>query len=565
MRICIVGKFPPIEGGVSMRTYWTAHRLAKRGHDVHVVTNAKEVQPPFRMHMRDADWARCDADYGMGRVSVHWTDPADHAQRTVPMASAFVSKLAGLAGRIHAETPLDVVFSHYLEPYGVAGHLAAQIANVPHVVRMAGSDAGRLWHHPQLEALYDHVLRSAHAVLAVGPSAQRAAAQGVDSDRIVSGGGFAVPEDLFAVDGPMLNLSELREEVQESETEDQLWGEFAGDSPCIGVYGKLGETKGSFSLLVAFDRLIRAGHDVGLLVMAHGAAHDEQRFREEARALGLEESILQIPFLPHWRVPEFMGLCFAVCCLEQGFPISAHNPIMPREVMLNGTCLVGSTEVIRKLPQFDRIVHGYNCLAVRNVHDVSELADVLAVVAANSKAADAIGARGRTAALEMQSQIEFPVRLERILGAAALRAPVHVDRPTHTPPKTLLDGLVEESQDDGLDSLFRLESRHWPIKNSDCGTLVAVRNSHVRVYELDDNNVARMVALGGTRNPLVIDKDTARILELCDGQRTVSEIASEIGGEGAPSIARRIEWIQYLFAIGLIGFRDADAERSSRP
>ncbi len=61
MRICIIGKFPPIQGGVSMRTYWTAHALAARGHDVHVVTNAKEARPPFRMHMRQEDWQRCEA------------------------------------------------------------------------------------------------------------------------------------------------------------------------------------------------------------------------------------------------------------------------------------------------------------------------------------------------------------------------------------------------------------------------------------------------------------------------------------------------------------------------
>ena len=47
MRICIIGKFPPIQGGVSMRTYWTAHALAMHGYEVHVVTNAKEAQARF--------------------------------------------------------------------------------------------------------------------------------------------------------------------------------------------------------------------------------------------------------------------------------------------------------------------------------------------------------------------------------------------------------------------------------------------------------------------------------------------------------------------------------------
>ena len=49
MKICIIGKYPPIQGGVSMRTYWHAHGLATLGHEVHVVTNAKEAVSPFRM------------------------------------------------------------------------------------------------------------------------------------------------------------------------------------------------------------------------------------------------------------------------------------------------------------------------------------------------------------------------------------------------------------------------------------------------------------------------------------------------------------------------------------
>ena len=34
MRNCVIGKFPPIQGGVRMRTYWRAHGLAAHGHEV---------------------------------------------------------------------------------------------------------------------------------------------------------------------------------------------------------------------------------------------------------------------------------------------------------------------------------------------------------------------------------------------------------------------------------------------------------------------------------------------------------------------------------------------------
>jgi hypothetical protein len=69
MRLCVIGKYPPIEGGVSAHTYWLAHGLASLGHEVHVITNGNEVEQRFRMWMRPEDWRRCEGDYaGGGRV-----------------------------------------------------------------------------------------------------------------------------------------------------------------------------------------------------------------------------------------------------------------------------------------------------------------------------------------------------------------------------------------------------------------------------------------------------------------------------------------------------------------
>lgn len=405
-----------------MRTYWAAHALAKRGHEVHVVTNAKEAGPPYRMHMRAQDWERCEATYGNGSVTVHWTDPVDRSQAYIPMASPFVSKLAAIAARAHSERPFDVIYSHYLEPYGVAGHLAAQIAGVPHVARMAGSDAGRLWHHPQFEALYDHILRSAAVVIASGKVGERAVQRGVDPRRVVFGGGIVVPDDVFTPDGPKVDLVALRSEVEADHgLRELLWGDFAGDKPYFVICGKLGEYKGSFALLAALHRLKRAGLDVGLVALAHGSSTVERNFRARARKLGLVDRVLQIPFLPHWRVPEVLRGCVAACCLEQDFPIVFHSPIIPREVLLCGACLVGSTEVIRKLPGYERLVHGYGCVAVEDVNDVEALAERLAAIVQDPSRAAVVGARGRSFARELQSEIPFAQALERILEAASSR------------------------------------------------------------------------------------------------------------------------------------------------
>jgi glycosyltransferase involved in cell wall biosynthesis len=419
VRICIIGKYPPIQGGVSMRNYWSAQALAAAGHDVQVVTNAKETRPPFRMHMRPEDWERCEASYQPGAVKVHWTDPVDRSQSYIPMASAFVSKLAGIAAGLHAERPFDLILSFYLEPYGVAGHLVSQMTGVPHIVRMAGSDAGRLWHHPQLEPLYDHVLRSAEIVIAAGTVAERAIARGVEPDRIAFGGGFVIPDDLFAPDGAGIDFAALRAEIEpQPDLRDLWWGEFAPDRPYFGVCGKLGESKGSFALLEALHRLKRDGLDVGLVALAHGQPAVEKRFRSRATKLGLADRILQIPFLPHWRVPDFLRGCLAVCCLEQDFLIDFHSPIIPREVLLCGTCLVASTEVLRKLPAYAKLPDRYGCVAIPDVNDIGALSERLAAIVRDPKPAAAVGARGRVFARELQQDISFAKTLADICEAA---------------------------------------------------------------------------------------------------------------------------------------------------
>jgi glycosyltransferase involved in cell wall biosynthesis len=635
-----------------MRTYWTAHALAKRSHDVQVVTNAKEATPPFRMLMRQHDWQLCEADYGAGRVAVHWTDPVDRSQSYLPMASPFVSKLAAIAARVHSERPFDVIFSHYIEPYGIAGHLAAQIMGVPHVVRMAGSDAGRLWHHPQLETLYDHVLRSAQAVIATGAVAERAIARGVDPARIGFAGGFRVPEELFAPAGAALDVAALRAEVAtDPDVQELLWGEFKADRPYFGVYGKLGERKGSLALLAAMQQLKRSGMEVGLVALAHGRTEFVKEFRATVRKLDIVDRVLQIPFIPHWRVPEFLRGCLAVCCLEQDFPIVLHTPIIPLEILLCGRCLVGSTEVIRKLPDYERLPHGYGCVAIEDVNDVELLARHLGGIVSDPVPATAVGARGCAFARELQRETAFPHALERILAAAASRHPItfvknepsegakdtHGDlrfpltrlavaamaktggTPLHgdgsridlTRAREVLASIESSMRDGQLglcslasavrlemaivaveqepvptvdeensDPLFALRLTRWALDEGDLVGLVPVCDQRMRILAFDFDisefrgvrRVAELPAVprvcasylavfageNGMRDPVLIDRKTARIFELSDGTRTVGDICEQLQCDGAvPKFDDDLAWIETLFVRGLLRLRHA--------
>jgi glycosyltransferase involved in cell wall biosynthesis len=228
---------------------------------------------------------------------------------------------------------------------------------------------------------------------------------------------------LFSSQGTRLDVQQLRAEIEaDAELRDALWGGLAADRRYFGIYGKLGENKGSFAVLSALHLLKQdMGADVGLVALAHGQPQTEARFRAQVQELGLSDRVLQIPFLPHWRVPEFLRGCLAMCCLEQDFPIGFHSPITPLEVLLCGACLVGSTEVIRKLSQWERLPHGYGCVAIKDVNNTPELSSKLAAIVAEPALVEIVGARGRKFAQAAQENIDFPQRIELILMGAARR------------------------------------------------------------------------------------------------------------------------------------------------
>jgi hypothetical protein len=405
-------------------------------------------------------------------------------------------------------------------------------------------------------------------------------------------------------------------------------------------------------------RLMSAGVDVGLVVLAHGGATVQRDFRARIVELGLADRVLQIPFIPHWRVPEFLRGCLAVCCLEQGFPIAFHTPLIPREALLCGTCLVGATEVIRKLPAYERLPHGYGCIAIEDVNDVEVLSKALAAIVRNPRAATAIGARGRAFALALQRDMMFPQNLERTLEAAAARQKLPhaagsltfgaatsdaesrflltqlvaaaIDRPfgsqvannasvaagqvidlacaeriLEAVERGIADGrtalgplaaavrielAVAAAEDDceqsdvPADPLFRLRSQQWPTSDYGLAGLAPVRDPRLRILEfvqdvadfLGARTAADLPAVtrpgpsyivafggsgGGRREPLLVDRLTARILMLSDGKRSAAELARELDGQSdATEEAHNLKWIEHLFVCGLIGLRDTPTD-----
>jgi hypothetical protein len=59
----------------------------------------------------------------------------------------------------------------------------------------------------------------------------------------------------------------------------------------------------------------------------------------------LKRKLIVRPFVPPWRMPGIIRASRCVVMAEHHFPVPAHSPILPREVLACGTCLVLSEEL----------------------------------------------------------------------------------------------------------------------------------------------------------------------------------------------------------------------------
>ncbi|MDE0106403.1 MAG: PqqD family peptide modification chaperone [Bryobacterales bacterium] len=423
LKVCLVGKYPPIQGGVSATMYWTARRLARRGHRVWVVTNASDVGAEYRMHLgpEDAEWMEPRFGPCGGSVSVHPIAAYDPRRMAhIPQTQAAVSRIAAATARVIEENGCDVCFAYYTEPYGVACHVAHLWTGVPYVIRHAGSDIDRLMLIPELSETYQRVFRSAAAVLTRTDLASRFLRMGVERSRIVTRIGFEIP-DIFSPSQEPLDLASILSAANR-EAFQHIPKDLARHDPpdpsivSIGLYGKVGEAKGSFDLIPVLKILKQQGVDFNFLCMANGTQFPA--FLKALRAAGLSDRTWLLPFLPHWHVPAFIAACDAVCFLERDFPITIHGPIIPREVMSCGRCLIVSREIEKKQRDLLDLRDGHNVLVVDDPRNRESLVRIIRTIATDVSLATRIG-RNAGQQFQGQSRTDNSMKeFERLLTAA---------------------------------------------------------------------------------------------------------------------------------------------------
>jgi len=326
MKICLIAKYPPIEGGESAKTYWLAKAIGERGHEVHVVTNAWEVESEYRETIESGD---LDGNYQPKGIYVHNTDPFIEPTY-IPYSKPYTEKITSLAIDIIKEYDLQLIDSWYILPYVISGFLAKTITGKPQIMRHAGSDIARLLTSPYLETLFVSLFKKVDKIVTYPSMKEKFLTLGIAEEKLFYNTKVSVDTRVFHPEVQPFNLSRYIEKEINS-------------CPIITYIGKIGTTKGVYELAEAASQL---KEDFLLLFICGGKGL--KRFKETVNKMNLQDKTLFINFLPPWKIPSVIKTSTCVVVPERDFPVVQHTPILPREVMAVGKCLILSEELYLK-------------------------------------------------------------------------------------------------------------------------------------------------------------------------------------------------------------------------
>ena len=155
MKICIISKYPPIQGGISAKTYWLAQGLAERGIETHVVTNANCVEKEYFIDDPSPEIPP--------NLIIHFVDP--DIPWHIPYSELYASRLLDKTLEVINEFHIDLIDTHYLIPYGIVGYMASKITGIRYIVRHGGGDIVRFLNVGIFKHLLRNVIQDAAAVI----------------------------------------------------------------------------------------------------------------------------------------------------------------------------------------------------------------------------------------------------------------------------------------------------------------------------------------------------------------------------------------------------------------
>ncbi len=339
--VLFITKFPPVIGGVATLEYWRAQALAKLGNTVLVVTNCMEdINGYARSVLLNNDFCFSDISKVEGKVKVFyaskacmWNGQIKRNHQHIPYNDTSTSKLYSIAKMVIEKYNPDVIYSGYLEPYGLVSYLLADKYNKPYIVGFAGSDFNRLLTIPELNNIYCSVFKNATLIITTWNKAERLINMGVKPSKITY-----TPQPIIFPSKYYFNANQNR-----------------GFS--VGIYGKCGSHK-------KVEVILKSIGDIKeVLINCMTIPANETYLRCSVKKYCPNNKITFYEAVAPNNMVKFLNRNQIMFFFDENFDVTEHVPIAPIEAGLCGVCVVFSKTLYKKMMEFG-FKDNFNCIVL---------------------------------------------------------------------------------------------------------------------------------------------------------------------------------------------------------
>ena len=304
MRVLLIGKFPPGQGGIAAKFSWLYRALARRDIFFDVVT----IVPAIYRSEETGDLPNT--------IRLRQLGPDDAPPWFLPGGDLWTERLVSAALALAEDEPPDLIEVNYLAPYGMAAFIVARHLGVPLIVRHAGSDLAKLLNWPQARRGLSALLAGADVVVTTPDAAPRLPDRTTAAGTLVELPRYVADPQVFT---PSL--------AQPSRYRVLLVGK-------LNYHWRL---KALDTLAAALE--LRP--DWELMAIAGGKGRDA--FEAEIRGRGLADRFHRRSFVPPDAVPALLSDATAVWAVERPGGIPDFSNIVWEALAMGRPCLVAAS------------------------------------------------------------------------------------------------------------------------------------------------------------------------------------------------------------------------------
>jgi len=370
MRICLISKYPPIQGGVSSLNYWQAKKLGELGHKIYITTNAWEVEEEYRQEIPDSELKY----YQPKNVEVFSLDPKTRISY-IPYARPDIATLTSLVISTIKRYDIDILDTWYLLPYSIVGFICKKITGKPLIVKHANSDISILLKSPYLHALFLEVLKNSDKI-------------GTNPGQIKKILDFGIPSERTFLHDTSVDTDSFNPNVKPMDLSKQI-GLEKEDTPIFTCIGKIHDHKGVYEFVKAASKI----RDENFVILFVAGGIGLKKLHSLTSEYKLKEKSFFMKLQPPWRIPSILAASTCVVTAEHGYPVAGHTPHVAKEAMASGRCFIISEEVSHAHP-FSQMQNDINSLVI-NPKNTQEFSEVLRKIIKNPDHANEIGKEAR--------------------------------------------------------------------------------------------------------------------------------------------------------------------------